>query len=73
MYAQDALLLKTADTIDDKYNNICPKVKDVRLVRNLIIVLSLYVLCTVSVWSVSWTETDEHCHNCFVNSVNFGI
>jgi hypothetical protein len=49
MYAQDALLLKTADTIDDKYNNICPKVKDVRLVRNLIIVLSLYVLCTVSV------------------------
>jgi hypothetical protein len=28
-YAQDTLLLKTADTIDDKYDNIYAKVKNV--------------------------------------------
>jgi hypothetical protein len=42
-------LLKNADTIDDKYDNIYPKVKNVKLVCNLGILLSLYLKCTVSV------------------------
>ena len=63
-------MLKNADTIDDKYDNIYPKVKNVKLVCNLGILLSLYLKCTVSVWNISWTETEEHCHHCFMNTVN---
>jgi len=46
-YAQDTILLKASDTIRnnvDKYDNIYPKVKNVRLVCNLMIVLSFYIL-----------------------------